>query len=200
MFTKLETTLDEILKYLKKDEEKKELVTAVKLYKNGDDWYLLGIYSNYFEDREGEIITEAAHKEYAEWINETGFQPALTIYHMPRVDPDLMLQAVVENLDNIPRLQEIVDTVYRDFAIGRTEKIFVIDGFSIVSGKVYNDKVEIAKKALSEESGMSHGFILLEDDGNLLEKYRSFEQTILPRMRAANFFTLPMVTGELDEI
>src|SRR3990167_820677 len=77
---------EELLKQLRETVKKfapKSFVTF-KQDKAGD-WWFIGLYSNKFEDREQEIISEAAHKEYVEWANEKGFQPPVTAYHMPHM-------------------------------------------------------------------------------------------------------------------
>jgi hypothetical protein len=51
--------------------------------KNGD-WWFIGLYSNKFKDREEEIISEEAHREYTEWARSKGIKPQITLFHMPR--------------------------------------------------------------------------------------------------------------------
>src|SRR4029077_7445917 len=38
--------------------------------------------SNNFKDREAEIITEEAHKEYVDWATKTGNYPELWLWHL----------------------------------------------------------------------------------------------------------------------
>src|SRR5574341_198063 len=60
--------------------------STVRVFKDKKgQWWFFGIYSNKYEDRDEEILSEKAHKEYIKWLNKTGFQPVITAYHQPRM-------------------------------------------------------------------------------------------------------------------
>jgi hypothetical protein len=59
----------------------KEALCIVKQADGRMRWYAR--YSNNFKDRDGEIITEAAHKEYIDWAASGGVYPELWLWHTP---------------------------------------------------------------------------------------------------------------------
>jgi len=121
--------------------------------------------SNNFIDRDRDIISEAAHKEYVEWVNKnTDLMPVILAWHRPGT-----------------MLKNRVD--YVDYA----------DGFLFMSAPLEEDEATMLK-SLSEktELGMSHGSFALgrdPDDRRVITKYRMFEVSHLPLERAANPFT-----------
>jgi hypothetical protein len=160
-------------------------------------WYFLGIYSNKFEDRDEEILSEKSHQEYISWLKESEFKPVITTLHQPKM-PAIFWPVVFDKLENSPsKLSEVVRKIYKNFAFAEAERVMYVNGFTVVSAKVFEDKVNIAE-ALSKESdlGMSHGFIVKEFSDNIVDKYRTFEMSVLKRKRAANFITLSLFAAK----
>lgn len=129
------------------------------------DWRWVGWVSNNFEDHSGDIITEAAHVEYVEWVNKelTERAPVFTSCHAPgtvREHP--------------------VDFVGYE------------NGFLVMSGKLNEGEAEALLRVSKEtELGMSHtgwGF-RKEADPRQITKYRIIEVTDLPLDKADNPFT-----------
>ena len=115
--------------------------------------------SNCFRDREHEIITSDAHKEYAEWVtNNPNYYPELQIWHT------------------------------KGCKVGQVEWVDYADDFLCAAGVVYKEYEEQVIKAVQLGAGMSHGFIPVQN-GNDIVAYRSFEFTILPVDFACNTFT-----------
>lgn len=165
--------------------------------KTGDIYALL-IYSNKWEDREEDIIAEAAHERYAKMVNERGFRPQMTPFHQPSLPKEFWLKVYEKYKDNIPKLNEIVRKIYRDltgFAFAEADRVVVMNGFSIMIGKVYPDMVDVAEKlADMPDIGSSHSFVVTdfsrrENGGMLMNDYWTFEGSPLPRSRAANPLT-----------
>ena len=181
---------EKLLRLIGVKKEEVQPKTSFVLHKGKDHWWVLGIYSNKFLDRDTEIIPFDAHKEYAEWVTETGFKPVVTVYHQPQMPPTFWHTMFEKYIGNIPFLNEVVKSVYKDYGIAEVERIIPLNGFVAYVGKVFADKHDIVEKLAEEEDlAMSHGFILLDKSDNILAKYRSFELTYLKRGRAANLFT-----------
>jgi len=134
-------------------------------------WF--GWVSNKFRDRDvkahpkGEIIAEAAHKEFVDWVYEKAEErmPQLWLWHTPET-------AMKERAD------------WLDYA----------DGFLLASGPLTEKEAEMWTQ-LSEkhEMGMSHGFFkspqYYDIENGVINKYRSFEGSGLPLAVAANEWT-----------
>jgi len=134
-------------------------------------WF--GWVSNKFRDRDrkahpkGEIIAEAAHKEFVEWVYEDTKtrMPQLWLWHTPKT-------AMKERAD------------WLDYS----------DGFLLASGPLTEKEAEMWNQ-LSEkhEMGMSHGFFkspqYYDVENGIINKYRSFEGSGLPLAVAANEWT-----------
>lgn len=180
-----------VIDFLKDLWDKKSDTTASFVKDDEGQWWFFGIYSNKFMDFAGDILSEESHKEYIEWLKETGFQPALTVHHMPRA-PKFFWPLVFEYYENdVKTLQDIVDTYYEPFAFAKAERVVYVNGFVAVVAKVLEGKEEIAEKlSRTSDLGMSHGFIDKESDVNIFYKYRTFEMSTLRSVRAANPFTL----------
>lgn len=160
-------------------------------------WWFFGIYSNKFKDREGDIISEEAHKEYVQWLKSTGFKPMLTVYHLPRMPKGFWVKVFDLYEDNIPVLQRIVDKVYEYFGFARAEYVNYVNGFMTVAGPVLPGKEEIAEKlAEFPDMGMSHGFIVKESSANIFDRLRTFEMTTLRNARAANYLTVSNLSNQ----
>jgi len=139
---------------------------AVQIEKDANgDWRAVMWVSNKFIDRDKDIICEAAHKEYVEWVNANKeFMPASLSWHTPETVKE-------SNVD------------YLDY----------IDGFLVASVKLTEKEattlLELGKKV---HLGMSHGSFVMERDPNdrrIITKYRMFEVSDLPLKNAANPFT-----------
>lgn len=118
------------------------------------------VWSNNFKDREGEIFTAAAHKEFVQWATDNGEYPELWLWHT-----EGSKFGQVDWLD------------------------FTDDGFVHASGLVDAGKEALAETlAGQEDNGVSHGFFGLQA-GNLIHAYRSYELSVLPLSNAAVWTT-----------
>lgn len=123
--------------------------------------------TNQFKDRHKEIITEAAHKDYEQWVQDTGRFPEFWIWHL------------------------------KGSRWGQADFVGYSDGFLTVSGLVDEGKEELAQTMAELDLGVSHGFIALKSqDGGVIEAYRSFEFSVLPRDAAANVWTAMKIAKE----
>lgn len=131
--------------------------------------------SNNFKDFDGEILSEKAHQEYVDWVNENmTLAPVFTTWH----EPELVRKAQV------------------DFVAYES-------GYLIMSAPLTDD--EAAGLFAAQEVcdlGMSHGSIVMERDaGNpkIITKYRMVEVSDLPLENAANPFTdFSVISKEAD--
>lgn len=174
---------------------------TLSVFKDKDgQWWMIGIYSNRFEDREGDILSEASHLEYAKWFQDSGIKPVVTLLHYPRMPEQFWVKVWQKYQNDMPMLNKIISTVYSDFGIAEAVRVTPLNGFTAVLSKVFPGKEQIAQNlaAMSERLGMSHGFISLKKVGNIIESYRTFEFTDLPKERAANLYTQPFFTEVKD--
>lgn len=121
--------------------------------------------SNNFKDYDGEIISEKAHLEYVDWVNENmDIAPLFITWHKP-------------------------GTMRKS----RVDFVGYENGFLIASCQLTEKEAEGLLKAQTlTEIGMSHGSIVLERDPldpNIITKYRMVEVSDLPLANAANPFT-----------
>lgn len=122
--------------------------------------------TNNFEDLDHDIITEAAHEEYVEWVNKNmDLSPVFTHWHMPEL--------VRKN---------------------KTDFVSYSNGFMLASAPLEKDEaIGLMNSQLVNDLGMSHGTIPLEwhKEGNqrIITKYRMVEMSDLPLKNAANPFT-----------
>ena len=115
--------------------------------------------SNNFKDRQSEIITSEAHKEYVEWVDRTKDYPKLWLWHSG------------------PQSEW-----------GQVDWVDYADGFYLASGKVHPGKEYIAEALENQEIGVSHGFVSIPL-GKDIVRYRDFEISALPLKSAANIWT-----------
>ena len=115
-------------------------------------WF--GRYSNAWLDKDGEILTEEAHKDYMRWAYDNGTLPELWLWHAPGT------------------------------RIGEADWLDFSDGFAHASGLIDDGKESVIDSLKSQDLGMSHGFLALQQ-GKWVRRYRSYELSILPRERAA---------------
>jgi len=171
------------------------------IFKVNGESYFLGIYSNSYVDREGEILSQESHTNYKQWIEETGFAPQITIMHAPKIPDRIWYTAFLLHESgslSTEEFNEFTKTVFKGFSIGEVLQVEVFGRFALVLGKIYPEQEPIVNKLLNNEYslGMSHGFIVLEIDDRIISKYRSFEFTILPDEWAANVLTQPTFYGD----
>lgn len=123
----------------------------------------LAAFSNKFQDREGEIFSEQAHKEFEEWVETTGDYPELRLWHVP------------------------------GSRIGQADFIGYADGFQLASGVFDPGMEDVVRSlvAAKERLGVSHGYVYADEElqEGVYERYRSFEVSVLPDARAANTWT-----------
>ena len=129
------------------------------------NWRWLGVFSNNYKDHSEEIITEAAHKEFIEFLDANPEQaPLFTPWHT--------LEAARKH---------------------RSDFWDYVDGFMVIGGKLEEDEAQALFKAAEKTVlGMSHGFFPQSfdpQDKNAITKYRSFEVSDLPLSNAANPWT-----------
>lgn len=156
-------------------------------------WFF-GAFSNNFEDREGEIFSWDSHLDNARWLKSNDIRPPITVLHTPTYPPLFHIVHVLSVLSGDISPQEYTQDLkemYESTAIAETQAVIPLNGFIFVVGRVYDDKKALAERlaAASERWGMSHGFIRLKTNDNIIEKYRSFEYSVLPDVLAANNIT-----------
>lgn len=118
-------------------------------------------YSNAWEDLDGEIIVEASHKEYLEWVESTKMYPELWLWHTAGT--------------------RFGEADWLDFA----------DGFAFASGLIDDTpaaKSVVEYLGTQKNLGVSHGFLCLQK-GKYVTKHRTFEISVLPLERAAVWTT-----------
>lgn len=136
-------------------------------------WF--GWVSNKFRDRDvpaepklgGQIITEQAHKDFVQWVYQDPSEnmPQLWPWHLP-------------------------EGAHKS----RADWIDYADGFLVMSGSLTEKEAELLT-GLGEEYdlAMSHGLIRsdhhYDKERGLIQKYRTFEASYLPREFAANEWT-----------
>ena len=141
---------------------------------NGD-WRWLAIFTNKFRDREGEIFSDTAHKEYEAWVDETKQYPELRMWHIP------------------------------GSGVGHADCITYADGFMVASGGFSKGNEDVAERLAGLSNiGVSHGFAYRESDltpDGVYKRYRTFELSALPIEKAANnwtAFTLELLKKEVE--
>lgn len=129
------------------------------------NWRAVMWPSNNFKDLDGEIICEAAHIEYVDWVNRNmELAPVFTTWHEP----------------GLVRKNSVDFVGYEN-------------GFLVMSAPLETDEaVALLKAQLATDVGMSHGTIAFERDPQnekIITKYRTVEVSDLPLENAANPFT-----------
>lgn len=127
----------------------------------------IGIPSNKWRDRDDppQIIEEAAHKEFTEYLNESKNYPVLLSWHTPGT------------------------------RIGVADFADYSNGFLIMGGPIDRDRYaeaeRLAEKCQNEEIGMSHGFVYTysNKEKEIIGNYRTWEVSHLPLLQAANVWT-----------
>ena len=152
----------------------KETESGFQILKGLDGgWRWFGWVTNKWRDRDkkaaphkgGEILTSEAHREFVKWVDEAPAErmPELWLWHTP-------------------------GTAYEK----RADWLDFADGFLVAGGPLTEKEASglLAFEVLYE-LGMSHGMDVIDRDvkEGLINKYRSFEFSPLPRNRAANLWT-----------
>lgn len=128
---------------------------------NGD-YRWVGWATNNRKDREKDFLMDISHKEFVEYLDNT---PRWKIQFRPWHKKEYAFTHPVDAW------------MYKN-------------GFMIYSGKLEeNEAIRLMRIAQKEKLGMSHGFIPLERKGHNIEKYRTFEVSVLPLYAAANPYT-----------
>lgn len=126
-------------------------------------YYWFGWATNKWEDREGEILTDAAHRDFLNYLDENPDQaPELWSWHTPGTAREAKAD-------------------WWDYA----------NGFFLYGGPLTEAEARpyLDGTIKTERIGMSHGFYVLERNGRFITKYRTFEVSELPHDVAANPFT-----------
>ena len=136
---------------------------TVQLIKNanGQD-YLLGTFTNRFQDREGQIITNAAHEEYIEHLKAN-----------PNEMPELQFWHMAKTTHTSKAVWAAYDGAFVNMLWPMTSE--EVAGFNAV-------------KERYPKMGMSHGFEA-KIKGTDIVWYRTSEASFLPLEKAANYFT-----------
>ena len=127
----------------------------------------IGIPSNKWRDRDNpqQIIEEAAHKDFIEYLDESKDYPVLLSWHTPGT------------------------------RIGVADFADYSNGFLIMGGPIdkekYAEAEKLAEKCQHEDIGMSHGFVYTYSDKEqeIIGHYRTWEVSHLPIDKAANVWT-----------
>jgi hypothetical protein len=173
---------------------KKPPMSKALFYRSGDVLWFFGAYSNNYMDTQGDILTNEAHEEYVSWTKTNGIKPPITVFHQPRYQDAVHLINYLGyryGKYTTEQYNANLEALYKPFAIAKAERVITLNGFTFVIGRVYDHKRDVVEKLMSQENawGMSHGFIPVKTSGNIIEKYRTFEFTVVPGEYAANQIT-----------
>ena len=155
--------------------EANKKASGFQVFKDKDGFRWFGWVSNKFRDRDwpaepelgGQIITEEAHKEFVAWVDQDPKK------RMPQLWPWHTLGGAHKE---------------------RADWIDYTDGFLVMSGSLTEKEAELLT-GLGEEYdlAMSHGLVRSDDhydkERGLIQRYRTFEASYLPREYAANEWT-----------
>lgn len=159
-----ESVLDRFKKFVKSlVSTTPESVPPFRIEKTLDGYRTYYIYSNNFKDAHHQIISEAAHKEYVAWVDQTKLYPEQHLWHAGPLS-----------------------------RFGSIDCIDYVDGFMFATGMVDPDKHHIAEalKEKQDELATSHGFYgLIEPKSQVYNLYRVFEIGPLPVGAEANKWT-----------
>ncbi len=130
--------------------------------------------SNRWRDNDNppEIISEKAHQDFVQYIDDGGAYPEAWLWHTPGTK------------------------------WGQADFVDYMDGFLIVSGTVIPGMEHVAESLANEKDlGISHGYKYghYDPDGGIIGWYRSFEVSPLPLKVAANKWTaIDVLTKEVE--
>lgn len=134
-------------------------------------WF--GVWSNHYRDKEGDIFTSKAHREYEEYIDAGGDMPELWLWHV------------------------------KGSRVGQADMVAFADGFQTASGLFDKEMEHVAPALVALDLAMSHGSWVQDSDYRkengvgVIERYRTREISVLPRKAAANPITF--FVNEEDE-
>jgi hypothetical protein len=149
--------------------------SGIQVFKSKDGFRWFGWVSNKWRDRDwpaepelgGQIITEAAHKEFVLWVDESPKErmPQYWHWHTP-------------------------ESAHKE----RADWIDYSDGFLMMSGPLTEKEAELltalnAKYDLAMSHGLVRSDLHYDKERGLIQKYRTFEASDLPRKFAANEWT-----------
>ena len=165
----LEKVVDKVKEIFSIPEKKEEVehIMSFKLLKDAegnDRW--LGWFTNNYKDKEGEIISDEAHKEFVSYLDANPDKaPMFRSWHTPGTDREYPID--FWDYDN---------------------------GFFLVGGKLKSEEAVGLQKAIDYTEGkigLSHGFYGVRDknDSRVIVRYRTFEISDLPLAKAANGWT-----------
>jgi len=151
------------------------------IWKENGVWHWAGVYSNNFIDRESEILSAEAHRDFERACKSGAWDmPELWIYHV-----------------------DIPIGVAHTIAYDEIDKGY---GVAYVAGTFHPQFSDIAQELSEKESlGMSHGMPVTHikrDPTNplVIMSYRSKEVSVLPREHAANLLTTFNLTKEANKM
>ncbi|KKM25961.1 hypothetical protein LCGC14_1589710, partial [marine sediment metagenome] len=162
-------------KRLEKDVPAKKHASGIQVFKSKDGFRWFGWVSNKYRDRDwpaepklgGQIITEEAHKEFVLWVDEDPKErmPQFWHWHTP-------------------------ESAHKE----RADWIDYSDGFLMMSGPLMEKEAELQTALNAKyDLAMSHGLVRsdrhYDKERGLIQKYRTFEVSDLPRKFAANEWT-----------
>lgn len=141
--------------------------SPVYLFKDAEGHdYLYGRFTNNCLDREGSILTDAAHKEYIAWLDKhPEAAPELQTWHTEGTGRKSLAS-------------------WWDYADGFIHMVWPLEPHEVVGIKEF-----IKEKWIP---AMSHGFFIynIDPDGIGINQYRTFECSLLPKEYAANVYTV----------
>lgn len=152
-------------------------------FKQADgSWGWAAVWSNAFEDRDGEAFSLKAHQDYVEWVDEKKSErmPELWYFHAP---PAFGSKGEPKGMGRAQALDVTADGMA--FAVGTFEPWAVEAGIP--------EKLKEAAEA--GELGVSHGYHypLEKFEGGVYKQFRTYEISPLPRWAEANDLTTFMV-------
>ena len=162
-------------KRLEKGAPTKKHSSGIRVFKAKDGFRWFGWVSNKYRDRDwpaepqlgGQIITEEAHKEFVLWVDEDPKErmPQYWHWHTP-------------------------ESAHKE----RADWIDYSDGFLMMSGSLTEKEAELqtalnAKYDLAMSHGLVRSDLHYDKERGLIQKYRTFEVSDLPREFAANEWT-----------
>lgn len=159
----LANLIDQLFNRDKSDNEVKSSFIVTKDLVEPELYRWFAWVTNKWEDREEQILTDKAHREFEQFLNNNPEKaPELWVWHTPGTARE-----------------------------HKADWWHYKNGFFMYSGLLTHDEATpyIKQKVKAEPLGMSHGFFVLEQYGPFIEKYRTFELTELPLDLAANAHT-----------
>jgi len=121
----------------------------------------VGISTNRYIDREGEILSDASHVEFEKYLDSNPkHEVKLMLWHEP-----------------LSAMEKAADFYAYDKQ----------NGFFFYSGILTEQEAKMLEGI--DDARMSHGFYVLERNGHIITKYRSTEVSVLPGKYVANSYT-----------